>query len=520
MNSSSIFGSKRSDTRLVFLSLVVIVVVKVLLHLLVNATTAYGYFRDEFYYIACSDHLAWGYVDQPPFSIFMLKISRLILGDSLVAIRVLPALIGAGVVFMTGLLARKLGGNTFASVLAAIAVFIAPIYLAFSGYYSMNVFDQFFWTLSAYILVSIIQKPDQKKWLLLGLILGVGLLNKISVLWLGGGIFVGLLLTSERKLLATRGPWLAGVIAFVLFMPHIIWQISNEWPLLEFIKNASASKYVERPPLEFLKEQVLLMHPFPFLISLLGLFYFFFDRTGKKYRSLAIIYLTTIFILLLNPTSKAEYLSPAYPMLVAGGAVLLSRLIKEGYFWLKALIVSLFLAGGALTLPLVVPILPVEVFIQYAQALGIMPSSTENKEMGKLPQFYADMHGWEEMSKEVSTVYESLTTYEKSRSVFYGQNYGEAGAVQFYSSKYPLPRAISGHNNFWIWGPGAITEDAVVIILGGDIEGHKKVFTDIKEKGFFRTQYAMPYENNLPIYVGRQMKVSVSEMWPKNKHYD
>ena len=520
MSTITMPASHASDRSKGLTLLFVLALGKFLFHLFVNATTAYGYFRDEFYYIACSDHLAWGYVDQPPFSVFMLKISRLIFGDSLVAIRVLPALAGAGVIFLTGLIVRRLGGTVFAMLLACLSVFVAPIYLGMNGYYSMNSFDQLFWTLSAYLLILIVRNPSKKLWLLLGVIMGLGVLNKVSILWLGAGIFLGLLATPQRRLLLTSGPWLAAGVAALLFLPHVIWQFTNDFPLLEFMENASAHKYVERSTWQFLQEQILLMHPFTFPIWISGIYFFLFHPRGRKYRIIAIIYLTTLLILLLNTTSKAEYLSPTYPMLLAGGAVLIGMALKERLTWLKSIFIVLLFSGGVLIMPLVVPVLSVESYIEYAKKLGQSPSTTEKKEMGELPQFYADMFGWDTMAKEVSTVYQKLTLREQEGSVFFGQNYGEAGAIDFYRKYYPLPRAISGHNNYWLWGPGEVAENAVVIILGGDKEDHLKVFEQVEQEGLVQSKYAMPYENNLPVYVCRHMKMTAMDTWPGVKHYD
>jgi len=189
---------------------------KLLLHFYTNAFAGYGIFRDELYYAACSEHLSAGYVDQPPLSIFIFALNRMVFGDSLFAIRLLPAIAGAATVFLTGLMARALGGGRFAQGLASLAAVVSLILLGMDGFFSMNAFDLLFWAWSAYVLILLVKTGDKKYWMHLGLLLGLGLLNKISFLWLGFGIFVGVAATPERRWLKTEYPYITAVIAFAL----------------------------------------------------------------------------------------------------------------------------------------------------------------------------------------------------------------------------------------------------------------------------------------------------------------
>src|SRR5512143_3585555 len=188
---------------------------KLVLHL--ATSSGYGYFRDEFYYLACADHLAAGYVDRPPLSILVLAPVRHVLGDSRLALRLVPALLGAATVALVGLMARRLGGGRWGATLAMTAALVAPEYLALDHFYSMNAFDMFLWALTAFVLIHLIDEARPKTWLLLGVVLGLGLLNKISVLWLGAGVAAGLVASPQRRWLATPWPWISGVIAGALF---------------------------------------------------------------------------------------------------------------------------------------------------------------------------------------------------------------------------------------------------------------------------------------------------------------
>src|SRR6266540_2051259 len=199
---------KRSGSELALI--VVFSAAALLVHVPTNAR--YGYFRDELYYIACGRHLAFGYVDQPPLSVLLLRLSQLLLGDSLFAIRLLPALVGAAIVALTGIIAREIGGRRWAIALACAGSLCALFYLAVGNFFSMNAFEPLFWMGAVYLLVRIINGGSPTLWLWLGVVLGLGLENKHSTAFFVAGILVGLLLTSERRHFAEKWIWLGGVI--------------------------------------------------------------------------------------------------------------------------------------------------------------------------------------------------------------------------------------------------------------------------------------------------------------------
>ena len=493
---------------------------KCLVHVATNLAGGYGYFRDELYYIACSDHMAWGYVDQPPLSIAILWLSRLLFGDSLFALRLLPAIAGGVVVALAGLMTKELGGKRFAQVLAACSVITAPQILGMNSFYSMNAFDILFWTLTLYLLILILKHDQRKRWLLLGSLLGLGLLNKISVLWLGAGLAMGLLLTPNRKLLLAPGVWLAALIAVLLFLPHLIWQVAYGFPTLEFITNATANKYVAASPLALVGQQALNMNPSTFLIWFSGFIYFLISRSAKQYRILPMIYLAVFVVLVINKNSKAEYLSPLFPMLFALGASAVEKFILAfSWRWLKPVVLALVVLTGIATAPFAIAILPVGTFMAYSNALGMTPSTPEKKVLTKLPQFYADMFGWEKMTAAVAAAYNGLSPEEKAHCAIVGNNYGEAGAIDFFGRAYDLPKAISGHNNYWLWGPRNAT-GAVVIRLGASTEAMRESYGNVTQVGTFRDDYCMPYENNMPVWICRNRRASLKDDWAEFKHYE
>lgn len=493
-----------------------VVLAKIIVHL--ASITQYGYFRDELYYIASTNHLGPGYVDHPPLSILFLAIQKLLFGDSLTSIRTIPLLCGVAVIIMTAMLARELGGRRFAQSLAALCALCGPAFLGTHHVYSMNAWDHFFWTLAVLVLVRLLNREDPRGWPVLGLVLGLGLLNKISVLWLGAGIAAGLLLTPDRKWLRTKGPWLAILIAFALFSPYVIWNISNGLPTLEFMRNAAELKMVDTAVFDFLKEQILIMNPAAAPVWISGLAFCLIAPQGRRWRILAIIYLTSLIILLAGPR-KAGYLVPAYPMLFSAGGVALEIWLAAGKIRiLRPVLVAAQILVAVPILPLALPLLPPDEFIRYSKKLGITPPAEERHQRAELPQHYADMFGWDEMVEKVERAYNSLTPEEKKHCVVFGQNYGEAGAIDVLGRKRNLPRVISGHNSYWFWGPGTDPID-VVIIIGGDAPDNAAVFENVQIVDRIECSRCMPYEQNLDVSIGRKPKIPLSELWPQLKQF-
>jgi hypothetical protein len=489
--------------------------VKVLVHFLSNGT--YGYVRDELYYLACADHLAWGYVDHPPLSIFILAATRKLLGDSIFAIRLPVVLAGAGSVFVTGLIARELGGGRFAQASAALACLGMTTPLALSSFFSMNAFDYLAWTTAALLVVRLIRTDKPASWLGFGLLVGLALLNKISIAFLGFGLVVGLLLTPERRLLGDRRAWIGGLMAFVIFLPHLIWQAANGFPTLEFIHNAQQYKIVAMSPLQYIGAQVLLTSPFVVPLWLLGLVGLLAAPSLRRYRALGFAYLAVLGLFLIQH-AKAYYLAPAYPMLVAAGAVVLETLTRRRARWLRPATVVLLVLGGVLLAPLAMPILPPPSYVAYARRLGASAPAEERSRQGELPQIFADRFGWPDMVATIAQVYRSLPPAEQAEASIFAGNYGEAGAVDFFGRRYGLPRAISGHNSYWLWGPGSATGE-VAIAVGIREEDLRQIFESVEPAATVVSPYAMPAENDLPVYVCRHMKVPPAEAWPRAKRF-
>lgn len=499
-----------SDTAL----LVYLALGKLLIHFWSNGT--YGYFRDELYYVACSDHLAWGYVDHPPFSIAVLAATRRLLGDSIFALRLPVVLAGAASVFLTGRMARALGGARFAQWLAALAFLVMPASLAMGSFFSMNAFDLLFWIGMVLILIRMLNTGDPRLWLAFGLVAGFGVLNKISVAFLGFGLVVGLLLTRQRRLLANRWVLVGGAVAALIVLPHIVWQFAYGFPTAEFIRNATAYKITAMSPLQFLQAQVLLAGPLTVPIWLAGLGYLLFARAAERYRVLAIAYLAVLALLIVQH-GKAYYLVPAYAMLLAGGAVAIER-ATESRRWLRLVVGTATALGGVVVAPLAIPLLPPETYVRYTETIGVQPPQEERNAIGALPQHFADRFGWENLVATIAHVYHALPLNDQLACAILGSNYGEAAAVDFFGGRYGLPKAISGHNNYWLWGPRGATGE-VVIAVGFPRKELDAAFESVEQAATIESPYAMPSETNLPVYVCRRLRVPLNDAWPKLKRF-
>ena len=489
-------------------------------HLLVNAFGGYGIFRDEFYYIACSKRLAAGYVDQPPLAMFLLAAGRALFGVSQFGIRVLPAVSHAVTVLLGGLIARRLGGQRTAVALTCLTVALAPIIVGHAGIFQMNAFSHFFWTLAAYLFVLIIDRSRPGLWLFLGIVMGLGLLNKIDFLWFGVGLAASLLFTDLRKHLTTPWPYAAAGLALLVFSPFILWNVTHDFAHLEFIRGATSGKYAGLSRLDFLLGQVMNLNPFNVFLSIIGLLFLLFCRPARRYRALGIIFVCAFLILLANPHSKSEYLGPAYTMILAAGGVAVERWASRGRRRLAAASLAfLSVLASLLSLPFAVPALPVETFIEYSAAIGIGPSTSERLELEELPQFFADMFGWEGLARTVSEVYRALPDSEKPSTVVLTQNYGEAGALEYYAPKYPLPPVISTHNSYWSWGYPKEGVKTLIVVRGTE-EDHRKSCDEVTVAAVHTCRYCMPYENNAPIYVCRGLRRTLAEIWESDRSFE
>ena len=483
---------------------------KFLLHLYVNGS--YGYFRDELYFIACGQHLDWGYVDHPPLVAIYARIGEFF-GPSLRGFRFLSCIVGALRLVLTGVIAARLGGNRLAQVLACTAVFVAPAYLATDTILTMNAIEHLFWLGCLLIVIEIANGASERWWLAFGVVAGLGLQNKHSMLFLGFAIVVALLLTPLRRSLARPWIWLGGAIALLLFLPNVLWQVQHDFATLELLRNVKETgKNIVLAPLPFVVQQAKMLSPFSAPLWIAGVLALLFDRDLRRYRVLAFVYLIVL-VTFIWLEAKDYYLAPIYPALFAAGAVWCTLRLRRA--WLVP-IFAIIILGGLLIAPLVLPILPPARYLAYQRALGVEPDRTEVSHTSEMPQLFSDQMGWEEMVREVARVYHSLPPEQRRKTAIYGSNYGEAAAIDFYGPKYGLPPAISGHQNYYLWGPRDYTGESM-IVLASRIVRTRPLYASIQVVGQRHHPYAMPEENG-PIFLVRT-KRPLREIWGNYKNW-
>lgn len=502
---------------------VAIVLALGLLKLLIHGLTAgnYGYFRDELYYLAASERLAAGYVDFPPLVALLTALVRATLGDSTLALRLLPALAGAAVVVLAGLMARELGGGRLAQALAALAVLVAPNFLAFGTFLSMDAFDQLLQVSAAFVLLVLLGRDAPRLWLVFGLLAGLGVLTKVTMLFFGFAVLVALLLTPARRHLLTPWPWVGGAIALLFSLPYLLWQVANGWPTPEFWSEYGSKVDAASPP-EFAVEQILTMQPPTLPLWLAGLVSLLLARDARPYRALGWIFVVLL-VLYAALNSKFYFLAPAYPVLFAAGGVAFERFLAGRRRLRPAgpLYAAVLVLSGVVVAPLtVLPVLPAERLAAITgPAGGDAGVQVETREVAELPQTFADRFGWEGMVRTVARVHDGLPRERRSEACVLTGNYGEAGAVDLFGPAYGLPPAISGHNSYALWGPGDCT-GRTVISIGVPRERLDGVFGSTERAATFSCRYCMPDEDGLPVYVSRDPKLPFREAWPRFRHYD
>ena len=335
------------------------------------------------------------------------------------------------------------------------------------------------------------------------------------MVFFGVAIALATLLTPERRHLAQKWTWLGGLIALVIALPNIIWQIDRGWPTWVLLHGiAKSNKNVVLSPWEFFFQQITLMNPATFPLWFGGLIWLFVSHEGRRYRAIAFTYLIafTEFVVM---HGKNYYLAPAYPMLFAAGGVAFERIFALRLRWLKAAIAFLVLVSAVVFAPVVLPILSPEKLLAYMRAIHFQVPRTETSHTAALPQLYADQFGWEEMVRSVAQVYASLSANEQQHAAIFCQNYGEAGAIDFFGPKYGLPPALSGHQNYFYWGPDDYTGE-IMIVLDDNATDEREQFRSVEDRGMVESSpWALPWEQRLHIFVCRDLKIPLRELWPK-----
>jgi hypothetical protein len=327
-----------------------------------------------------------------------------------------------------------------------------------------------------------------------------------------------LLLTPARKYFLSKWLWFGVLLAGVLLVPNVLWQIQYGFPSLDFYRQATVLKNIASSPVKILFDQMLFTNPITLPIWLSGLYMYLFSRQGKPYRLFGWNYLILLAVMMAARSSRPDRIFAAYPMLFAAGALLIEQGVKRyNSRVLPTSIIAVLIAVGLVGMPLCIPILPPATLLNYDRMFG-ESIRIEKGDVAELPLWLADRFGWEEMVATVARVYNSLSPEEQAKCAIFGDSYGNAGAIDFFGWKYHLPNAISNHNTYHLWGPGDTTGE-VVIVLGGNPAELRQLFKDVKQVATLTCQYCRQFKNK-PVYLCKGIQTPLKEIWPGIKHYE
>ena len=454
---------------------------KLVLHL--SLYSEYGYHRDELYFIACGEHLSWGYVDHPPFVPAVAAAVGTLFDHGLFGMRLFPALASAGAVFLAIAVCRQLGGGQRAQMWTGVALIVAPAFLRMSKMLNIVVFEPLFWTAATWLVLKIFDCDAKRRkrplWLAVGAVVGLGLLNKHTMLLWCVGLLLGLLLTEERRHLRDKWIYLGAVVAVVVFAPNVTWQALNAWPTLQFIGNMRQSTLAQIPREMFVIGQLLYIGPLAAPIWVVGLV-----SLWRRHRWLA-IHFVVVALLFVVMRAKPYYLAAAYPALLAAGAVAIERWTSK-HMWLIAFAVGSF-PLAVLCLP-VLPLATIDGALEKTLGGVVRPRD--------LTHDLHDEYGWSDQARIVRGVFGALPPEQQRSAFIVTANYGQASALRFFAPQ--LPGAISGHMSYHLWDDDH-ARVGPMIVYGFGHHTTQRICHDPTEKA--RIEHPIAQETNLPIYL-------------------
>jgi len=499
-----------------------------LLAALLHAATAwrYGYFRDELYFIACSKHLAWGYVDQPPLVALAAWLAAPA-GYQLVALRALPIAAAALTVYLAVRLARELGGGTFAQLLAGVATLLMPAYLLLGNTLTTTSFEPCFWTLVLYCAIRLVRAPAAQRivwWPALGFALAFGAYAKYSIVLPAIGIAAGLVATPQRRILISPYPIYALGLAFLCLSPNLAWQASHGWPIGEVLRgdfnhrpafqNGLALEYhdLAKNALAFALEQLVYTNPFAAPVWLAGTIAPFRLSSLRDLRFVGIAYLA-VFVAAALSGAKGYYIVGFYATLVAIGAFALEGAVV----WMRAVVCALLVTAGVAALPLSLPVLRVSSLIAYTKLLGLTGRAGAPPHL--IQPVFAEEFGWQRLARDVATVYFSIPPSARRRTAIYADTYGDAGALDFFGPRYGLPPAISSQNNYYLWGTHGYDGTILVAVGATRIDRLREFYRSVVLVRTSAEPYKWVVEGPAPIYLCRDPIAPLFVVWPHLRWY-
>jgi len=466
---------------------------KVIFHLVTN--DAYGFHRDELATIDDARHLAWGYVAYPPLTAFLGRLEMLFLPVTPRVIRFLPSVAQSIAIILTALIARRLGGDSRAQWIAALATAIAPLSLAASALYQYLSFDYLWWVAIAYCVASLVATDDERWWIAIGAAIGLAVLTKYTIAFLVAGLAVGFFATGMRRHLRSRWFWTGVALACALALPHFFWEARHDFITLEFLKSIHARDVRIGRTDHFLIEQLYIpANPLTIPLWIAGLLALFASRRFRILGWLAVV----PFVLFVIAHGRGYYSAPLFPILFAAGATVTPRRMK-------VFAIALLVLGFGVA-PFVLPLAPIN--------SALFKTAVLNGD-------FVEEIGWPELVQEVARIWSAIPPEERLRTAIYCSNYGEAGAIDLYGPAYGLPNAIGGVNSYWLRGPGNPPPETV-IVLGGHRDRLEKRFNSVTLAGHPPNPYSIENEetrDHPDIFICRGLKGSWADLWPKVRSF-
>jgi hypothetical protein len=462
----------------------------------------YGYHRDELYFLACAHHLAWGYVDQPPFVPAVARLSISLFGQTVVGLRLWPALAGGATVMFTALMARELGGSQRAQLLAALAAATSIQVVATDHTLSTASFDLFFWCATTLLVVRWLRTNDDRLLLAIGGVAGVGLMNKYNLAFLLGAVVIGLIAARRGRLLLNRWALGGAALALAIWSPNLVWNLQHHWASLTMLRSLHQENSTLSASLGFIPSQLVIVGPVLLPVWFGGwrdlLRHSWARAIGLAYVVLVVVYTLT--------GAKAYYLGGIYFVLLAAGGIWADRRLKRGTSHLRRL-VTWILVTEALAIGFALPVRPV----------GLLAKGAWE---GKIDKDLSATVGWNHVVAQLAGIVHQLPTDQQARLVIFTGDYGAAGAVDRYGRDFGLPHAISGHNNYWWWGPGSAPNNSTTIAVNLDRAYLLTIFNQVLPAGTVDTGHGVwSEERGEPIWICRQQKMTWAAAWPAARHY-
>lgn len=475
----------------------------------------YDLFRDELYFIVCGQHPAFGYVDQPP---LVPLLAAVLHGAGLGVwfVRLPVVLAATALVWLAVRFARLLGGNDASAALAALTCALAPMLLGSTGTLNTSAFDPLAWTAIAFCLVAALRRSEGKWLLWAGLVAGLILEVKYAALFWLFGLTIGLLATPERRIFAMPKLYWGGATGALVAAPSFVWQALHGFPFLE-LGAAAADKNAEVALLPFLGNQLFVMNPAFAPLLLAGLAAPFLSGRFKDLRFIPIA-CAVVFAIVRIGHGKDYYLAPLYPVLFTIGAVALVPLLTTT---IRRALAGVWVAAGVVisvaVAPVALPILPPERLVTYLRATGLAPQPQErNSAESGLPQHFADQLGWHDFAAQVTAAWQRIPDAERARTAIIADNYGEAAVLDVYAPA--LPPALSGHNQYFLWGLRG-QEPVNLLVVTDEPEELARHCTRVQVIGTTFSRFAMAYENGLALAYCERTRVPLAQTWPQLKHF-